>query len=113
MPKLGQSNCILYSSNVASYLDETIVPNYAISPEMYTDRPLNPNGYKSCTLFYQCLPENCDVDIDHLVFPEDQTTCLTKEYLEQNKCQNKNRIFKVIFNCRNHIAIKFLYQKNL
>ena len=95
MPKISQSNCVLNSSAVKTYLDKTAIPNKAIVQEMYSDRPSDPNGYKGCTLFHQCLPENCFVNQEHLPFPEDQTKCLSKEYLEQNKCQNKDRIFQV------------------
>ena len=95
MARISHTSCNLNSSIVKSYMEDEVIPNEAVAKEMYTDRPSDPNGYKGCTLFYQCLPQNCDIKQEDLVFPENQMKCLTEEYLKEHECKNKDRIFQV------------------
>ena len=61
------------------------------------DTYADPNGYKACTLFHQCLPQNCDIEQDNLLLPVNQKKCLTKEYLNKHECKDKDRIFQVSY----------------
>ena len=95
MARISHTRCNLNSSIVKSYMEEEDIPSESIVKEMYTTRPSDPNGYKACTLFHQCLPKNCDIKQDNLLLPVSQNKCLTKEYLKKHECQNKDRIFQV------------------
>ena len=95
MQRISDTQCNLNSSIVKSYMEQENIPSEAIIQEMYSARPSDPNGYKACMLFHQCLPQNCDIKPDDLLLPENQKKCFTKEYLKKHECKDKDRIFQV------------------
>ena len=95
MERISHTGCNLNSSIVKSYMEQEDIPSEAIIQEMYSTRPSDPNGYKACMLFHQCLPQNCDIKPDDLLLPVNQKKCLTKEYLKKHECKDKDRIFQV------------------
>jgi len=95
MERISHTGCNLNSSIVKYYMEQEDIPSEAIIQEMYSARPSDPNGYKACTLFHQCLPQNCDIKPDDLLLPVNQKKCLTKEYLKKHECKDKDRIFQI------------------
>ena len=97
MARISHTQCNLNSSIVHDYMEKEDIPSKAIIQEMYSTRPLDPNGYKACALFHQCLPQNCDIKQDNLLLPVNQKKCLTKEYLKKHECKDKDNIFQVSY----------------
>ena len=95
--RISHTQCNLNSSIVKAYMEQEEIPSKAIIQEMYSTRPSDPHGYKVCTLFHQCLPQNCDIKPDDLLLPVNQEKCLTREFLKKHECKDKDRIFQVSY----------------